>query len=108
MLEGTMGEDGKLPRTVFAAMNRRALLKAAGATALAGAMSGLGDAAWAANASGRMLLKGGVVLSFDPKVGDFDKADVLIEGKKIVAVGPNISAGGASVIDASGTIVLPG
>ena len=62
----------------------------------------------AANARGRILFKGGCVLSFDPKLGDFDKADVLVEGKKIVAVGPNLSASGASVIDASGTIVLPG
>jgi hypothetical protein len=29
--------------------------------------------------SGRTLLKGGCVLSLDPKVGDFDTADVLIE-----------------------------
>src|SRR3954469_11804931 len=32
----------------------------------------------------RKLLKGGVVLSLDPSVGDFEKADVLVEGKKIV------------------------
>ena len=29
----------------------------------------------------RILLRGGVVLSLDPKVGDFEKADVLIDGK---------------------------
>ena len=40
----------------------------------------------------RILLKGGVVLSFDPNVGDFEKADVLIEGSKIVEVRPNIQA----------------
>ena len=34
-------------------------------------------------AGGRFLLKGGVVLSFDTTVGDFEKADVLIEGKKM-------------------------
>ena len=55
----------------------------------------------------RTLIKGGVVLSFDRGVGDFDKADVLIEGKKIAAVRPNISAD-AQVIDASRMIVLPG
>jgi dihydroorotase-like cyclic amidohydrolase len=41
---------------------------------------------------GRILLKGGVVLTFDAAVGDFEKADVLIKGKKIVAVQPNIRA----------------
>ena len=33
---------------------------------------------------------------------------MLIEGKKIVAVGPNLHAGGAAVIDARGRIVMPG
>jgi cytosine/adenosine deaminase-related metal-dependent hydrolase len=56
---------------------------------------------------GRILLKGGVVLTFDAAVGDFEKADVLIKGKKIVAVQPNIRAT-ATVIDASRMIVLPG
>ena len=47
-------------------------------------------------------------MSIDPNVGDFPKADVLIEGKKIVAVGPNVDAGDAAVIDARGRIVMPG
>jgi 5-methylthioadenosine/S-adenosylhomocysteine deaminase len=60
-----------------------------------------------ATRGGRTLLKGGVVLSLDPAVGDFVNADVLIEGKKIVAVRPNLSAEG-NVIDCSGMIVMPG
>jgi 5-methylthioadenosine/S-adenosylhomocysteine deaminase len=55
----------------------------------------------------RILLKGGVVLSLDKSVGDFEKADVLIEGRKIVAIRPNISAS-ARVVDCSGSIVIPG
>jgi len=55
----------------------------------------------------RIVLKGGIVLSMDPKVGDFEKADVLIEGKKIAAVGPNLKAA-AAVIDATSRIVMPG
>ncbi len=66
------------------------------------------DDAFAAKASQRLLLKGGCVLTFDQKLGDFDQADVLIEGKKIVAVANNLAATDAAVIDASGTIVLPG
>ena len=31
----------------------------------------------------RILLRGGVVLTLDPKVGDFERADVLINGKTI-------------------------
>ncbi len=47
-------------------------------------------------------------MSMDPKVGDFAQADVLVEGKKILKVGPNLHAGGADEIDARGRIVMPG
>jgi len=58
----------------------------------------------------RILLKGGIVMSLDPAVGDFEKADVLIEGRKISAIAPDLSsaAQGAVVVDASGMIVMPG
>src|SRR2546428_3139711 len=56
----------------------------------------------------RYIIRGGSVMSLDPKVGDFPQADVLVEGKKIVAVGPNLHAGGAAEIDARGKIVIPG
>jgi len=63
-----------------------------------------------ASAQGRrpILVKGGCVLSLDPRVGDFDAADVLIDGEKIAAVGPSLSAANADVIDASRAIVMPG
>jgi len=62
------------------------------------------------NANGRaILLKDGIVLSMDSQVGDFEKADVLIQGKKIVSVGPNVSAPAhALVTNAAGMIVMPG
>lgn len=56
---------------------------------------------------GRYLLKNGVVLTMDDKIGDFERADVLIEGRRIVAVRPDITAD-ATIIDASDRIVLPG
>jgi 5-methylthioadenosine/S-adenosylhomocysteine deaminase len=61
-------------------------------------------------ANGRpIVLKDGIVLSLDPGVGDFEKADVLIQGKKIIAVGPNVAAPAqALVVNAAGTIVMPG
>ena len=55
-----------------------------------------------------ILLKGGTVVSMDSKVGDFVKGDVLIQGKKIAAVGANLEAKGAEMIDASNTILIPG
>jgi len=84
---------------------------AAGVVVSAAAGAALAGCATGAVPSGvpgqRVLLKGGVVLTMDPKLGDFDKADVLIEGSKIAAVGPNLQAA-ASEIDASSMIVMPG
>ena len=73
------------------------------------AASASGPAAAQAVRPGRpILLKGGIVLTLDRSVGDFEQADVLIEGKTISAVRPNISAPNAQVIDASKSIVMPG
>ena len=100
--------------------SRRGFLKSGTAGLVAGALAGgtaFPQSLAAQNApapadSGatgrRILLQGGVVLSMDPQVGDFERGDVLIEGKKILAVGPSLSAAGAAVIDATDRIVLPG
>lgn len=56
----------------------------------------------------RLLIRGGSVLSMDPHVGDFACADVLVSGRRIEAVGPNIDAGDAAILDAHGMIVMPG
>ena len=56
----------------------------------------------------RIVLRGGVVLSLDATVGDFEKADVLIDGKKIVEIAPTVSASDAEIVDCAGTIVMPG
>jgi cytosine/adenosine deaminase-related metal-dependent hydrolase/ribose/xylose/arabinose/galactoside ABC-type transport system permease subunit len=56
----------------------------------------------------RTLIQGGTVLSLDPELGDFTNGDVLIEGDKIVAVGPGLANGEVEVIDASDMIVMPG
>jgi cytosine/adenosine deaminase-related metal-dependent hydrolase len=99
-------------------LGRRDFLKASTATAAAAGMSLF--AARPAAAQGddapedsgrrgrRYVIRGGHVMSMDPKIGDFANADVLVEGKKIVAVGPNLHAGGADEIDARGRIVMPG
>src|SRR5262245_39602164 len=55
----------------------------------------------------RLLLKGGTILSLDPKVGNLIHGDVLIQGTKIAAVGPNLKSEG-QVIDATNTILIPG
>jgi 5-methylthioadenosine/S-adenosylhomocysteine deaminase len=98
-------------------MSRRQFLRTttagAGAVSLT-ALAGPGLAAQTApptkpTASGRpILIKGGCVLTLDRQLGDFEKADVLVHGGKIVAVRPGITASTAEVIDASSAIVLPG
>ena len=55
-----------------------------------------------------ILIKGGCVLTLDRALGDFDKADVLIEGSKISAVRPDINVANAEIIEASNAIVMPG
>jgi 5-methylthioadenosine/S-adenosylhomocysteine deaminase len=56
----------------------------------------------------RIVIRNGAVMSMDPQVGDFARADVLVEGKKILAVGPDLHAGNAAEIDARGRVVMPG
>ena len=56
-------------------------------------------------ATKRTILKNGYVLTMDQKLGDLRRADGLIDGTKIVAVGPDLQVGEAELIDASTMIV---
>jgi 5-methylthioadenosine/S-adenosylhomocysteine deaminase len=56
----------------------------------------------------KILVRGGLVVTMDSALGDQPGADVLIEGDRIAAVGRDIAAGDAQVIDAQGDIVIPG
>jgi 5-methylthioadenosine/S-adenosylhomocysteine deaminase len=56
----------------------------------------------------RLLIRDGCILSLDPVVGNFTKADMLVEGSKILAIAPKLEGGDAEVIDASHMIVMPG
>src|SRR5213083_3041269 len=109
--------DERIPQSHSA--SRRDFLKGTAATAAFAAGPNLFSAHPAAADGGdppedsgrpgrRYIIRGGSVLSMDPKVGDFAQADVLVQGKKILAVGPNLHAGDADVIDARGRIVMPG
>ena len=104
-------------------LGRRNFLKAStAAAAAAGGMSVLATpAARAHDGDGppddtgrlgrRYVIRNGHVMTMDPSLGNqgnFVDADVLIEGKKIVAIGPNLRAGNAGQIDARGKIVMPG
>src|SRR5687767_4987676 len=90
--------------------SRRSFLAAAGLMAAVRRSPAEPGAAWLEPPqpqANRLLLKGGCVLSLDARIGNFEIADVLIEGARIAEVRPNITAS-ATVIDASNTIVMPG
>src|SRR5262245_8224382 len=56
-----------------------------------------------------ILPRGGTSVSLDAKVGDFATGDLLIEGRKIAAVGAQLKPPPqAQVIEAANTIVIPG
>ena len=55
------------------------------------------------------LIKGGTVVTMDPRVGDLPRGDVLIENDRIVSIAPSLAApDGAALIDAARMIVMPG
>ena len=100
-------------------MERRDFLKTAGlaATGTAGAatLAGITSAGAQSSAVGRstvprgsrILMRGGYIVSLDPKLGEL-RGDVLIDDGKIAAVGKNLAAGSAEVVDAGNMMVVPG
>jgi cytosine/adenosine deaminase-related metal-dependent hydrolase len=58
--------------------------------------------------SNKTLIKGGIIFSADPAVGDLPVGDVLIEEDRIVAVAPDIDAPDAQLVNAANHIVMPG
>ncbi|MEM8594852.1 MAG: amidohydrolase family protein [Pseudomonadota bacterium] len=57
-----------------------------------------------------VLIRNARVLTFDAEDRELARADVLIEGSRIVAVGPDLAPpqGPIEVIDASGQLLMPG
>ncbi|PJJ17839.1 cytosine/adenosine deaminase-related metal-dependent hydrolase [Janthinobacterium sp. 67] len=56
----------------------------------------------------KMLIKGATIISMDGKVGNLSRGDILIAGGIIAAIGQNLQADGAEVIDATQMIAIPG
>jgi 5-methylthioadenosine/S-adenosylhomocysteine deaminase len=91
-----------------ASLHRRTVLKL---SALVGAGLALPSMAYAAPAvteSVPLVIRHATVLSMDPNLAELPDADVLINNGKIIAVGRDLAAEGAEVIDATGMILIPG
>jgi cytosine/adenosine deaminase-related metal-dependent hydrolase len=56
----------------------------------------------------RTLLKGGIVVTQDRKLGVLPSGDVLVEDDRIAAIAPTLTAPDAETVDCSGHFVLPG
>lgn len=53
------------------------------------------------------LIRCATILSMDESVGNIERGDILINGSTITAVGQNLDAQNAHVIDATNMIVMP-
>ncbi|MEZ3498565.1 amidohydrolase family protein [Pantoea sp. KPR_PJ] len=54
------------------------------------------------------LIRGATLLSMDESIGNIERGDILINGSTITAVGQNLDAPGAHIIDATNMIAMPG
>src|SRR3954452_18692833 len=94
-------------------VTRRGLLSA---TAAAGAAGFAGDiklaqaqrAGGAAQAPGEYLIRDAFVLSMDAPIGDLPRGDIHVRNGAIVAVGADLNAPGAEIIDGNSMIACPG
>jgi 5-methylthioadenosine/S-adenosylhomocysteine deaminase len=114
MLMARKGQNGK---NVSRAPSRRDVFRTgAGLAALAAALPAGGAARAAApdpviagnaDPDRRLLIKGATIVSMDASVGDFARGDLLIQGKKIAAIAPDLGAD-AVTIDGRDAILIPG
>jgi cytosine/adenosine deaminase-related metal-dependent hydrolase len=94
-------------------LNRRRFTKLLSATAMSGlAAPALIRPSFAQGAAallprGNYLIKNGAVITVDP-AGVLPRADVHVRDGRIEAVGLNLTAAGAEIIDATDMIVMPG
>jgi 5-methylthioadenosine/S-adenosylhomocysteine deaminase len=94
-------------------VSRRHLLGSAiaGAAALASAPARAADTprpSAATSERGEIVVRNAHVLTMDPELGDLTRGDVHVRDGEIVAIGADLAAAGAEVIDGGGMIALPG
>lgn len=90
-------------------INRRTLTKSLGAALAVSATTTLPAGADTDHSRrGRYLIRGGAVVTVDPVLGVLPRADVLVDDGRIEAVGRDLNARGAKIVDATDMIVMPG
>lgn len=67
-----------------------------------------GNGAETRPAARRTLIRRADLLTMDPQQGELKATDVLIDKGRIEQIGKGLSASGASVVEASGMILMPG
>jgi 5-methylthioadenosine/S-adenosylhomocysteine deaminase len=56
----------------------------------------------------RLLIQGACLITMDRTLGDVPRGDILVEGRRIVAVGAGLAVEDAEIIDGTNRIVIPG
>src|SRR5947209_7429086 len=59
-------------------------------------------------ARGEFIIRNGYLVTMDETLGDVTEGDVHVRNGDILAVGRNLRAGGAAVLDGRNMIVMPG
>jgi len=59
-------------------------------------------------AQGEFIVKNAYVLTMDPQLGEISGGDIHVRNGVLVAVGRNLSAPNAQIVNAEGMIALPG
>jgi len=88
-------------------VGRRALIQGLAAASALSSLTGPGATKTAAPHR-KILIEGGHVATLDNSIGELPGGDVLIDGATIAAIGKDVQASDAEIIDARGKLVLPG
>src|SRR5262245_25638028 len=89
-------------------LSRRDLIGAAVGAAAAATIAPRSAASADLPRRGEFVSRNAIVLTMDLGLGDLDRGDIHVRDGTIVAVGSDLAAPGAEVIDAKTMIALPG
>jgi cytosine/adenosine deaminase-related metal-dependent hydrolase len=56
----------------------------------------------------RVLIRDAIVVTMEAGVADMTRGSILVDGERIAAIGPDLDAADAAIVDAAGFIVMPG